>query len=352
VRIPFLKPVIPAVFLALGLLFLVVSTWVLISVSGLPDVRFLADPGLSFKITVRGWQGEARLFTVGPRNPSWTPLEAVPESFRKAVMAGEDFSFYSHNGVDWFEVREAIRKDLKEGRFARGASTITQQLAKNLFLSRKKTLKRKLQELVLTRRLEKALIKDRILELYLNVVELGDMIYGVRQGSRRHFGKEPSKMSLRESAFLAAMLPGPRVYDPDRHMDRVMNRADHLLSVMLRGQMITEEEYLLALNEIPHLAGTPIPEDTREDSPPEDGEGSPRAEAGEEVTPVLYGWEKEPEPVPIYNIGETMQEETLDNTPGVNATQDTSFHHASGGTPDRHLDLAPDGTPDRPREME
>jgi monofunctional biosynthetic peptidoglycan transglycosylase len=104
--------------------------------------------------------------------------------------------------------------------------------------------------------MEKTLTKDRILELYLNVVELGDMIYGVKTGARHHFGKQPSELSLRESTFLAAMLPGPKVYDPHRNRDLVMNRSDHLLGVMLKGHMITEDQYLAALVEIP-FAGKP-----------------------------------------------------------------------------------------------
>ncbi|MGD8353449.1 MAG: transglycosylase domain-containing protein, partial [Pseudomonadota bacterium] len=92
---------------------------------------------------------------------------------------------------------------------------------------------------------------DRIFELYLNVVELGDMVYGVGAGARHHFGKRPAGLSLRENTLLAAMLPGPRVYDPERHMDRVMNRSEHLLGVMLKGSMITEDQYHAALVEIP-----------------------------------------------------------------------------------------------------
>ena len=197
------------------------------------------------------WQGRYLPVTVGPQNADWVPLQEIPRDFQNAVMAGEDFSFYSHKGVDWFELRESLLKDFRERRFVRGASTITQQLAKNLFLSRDKTVKRKVSELVLARRMEKTLTKDRILELYLNVVELGDMVYGVRAGARHHFSKQPLELSLREGAFLAAMLPGPKVYDPDRHRDRVMDRSDHLLGVMLKGRMITEDQYLAALVEIP-----------------------------------------------------------------------------------------------------
>jgi monofunctional biosynthetic peptidoglycan transglycosylase len=224
-------------------------------------VVFLSDPGVSIQLKVPDWQGRYLPFTVGPENPDWVPLQRIPLNLQNAVLSGEDFSFYSHKGVDWFELRVSILKDLKERRLARGASTITQQLAKNLFLSRDKTVKRKVSELVLARRMEKALSKDRILELYLNVVELGEMVYGVGAGARRHFGKQPSELTLRQCAFLAAMLPGPKVYDPEQNLDRVMNRSDHLLGVMLKGRMITDDQYLAALVELPFSRGASAPGD-------------------------------------------------------------------------------------------
>lgn len=231
--------------------FLGLLGWILWEVNNLPDVNSLADPDVSFQIEVSDWKGNTAPFTVGPENPAWTPLEEIPMYLRKAVLAGEDFSFYSHHGIDWYEVYQSFKRDIRERRFARGASTITQQLAKNLYLSRDKTISRKIKEIFLTRRLEKALTKDRILELYLNIVELGDMVYGVGEGAMYHFGKRPSELSLRECAFLAAMLPGPRVYNPLKHLNRVMNRSDHILAVMLKGHWITEKEYMEALVEVP-----------------------------------------------------------------------------------------------------
>jgi monofunctional biosynthetic peptidoglycan transglycosylase len=265
VKTPCLKKTLIFFLLVVCLTVTVAGVWTLVTVQGLPDVRSLSDPEGSFTVDVRDWNGRTAPFTVGPRNPSWVPLEEIPLDLQNAVLAGEDFSFYSHKGVDWFELRKSLLKDLRERRFARGASTITQQLAKNLFLSRDKTVKRKVQELALARRMEKTLTKDRILELYLNVFELGDMVYGVGAGARHHFGKKPHELSLRESAFLAAMLPGPKVYDPGQHMDRVMNRSDHLLGVMLKGRMITDDEYLAALMEIPFSEEPSDPVDTELD---------------------------------------------------------------------------------------
>jgi monofunctional biosynthetic peptidoglycan transglycosylase len=210
---------------------------------------------MSMVISVKDWQKRDHRFVVGPRNPRWTPYDAIPPALKKAVVAAEDAKFYRHEGVDYAAMKEAIQADLKNRRFARGGSTITQQLAKNLFLSREKTLTRKAKEIVLAWRMEDALTKRRILELYLNVVELGPMVYGIGRASQYYFGKPPSALTVRECAFLASMLPGPKVYDPYRKMDRVMRRSDRILRRMAAAGMIGEEEYRAALAEVPNLAG-------------------------------------------------------------------------------------------------
>jgi monofunctional biosynthetic peptidoglycan transglycosylase len=167
---------------------LALAVWVAFSLLSLPSVAPLADPRMSMVITVKDWQKRDHRFVVGPRNPRWTPHDAIPPAMRKAVVASEDAKFYRHEGVDYAAMKEAIQADLKKGRFARGGSTITQQLAKNLFLSREKTLTRKAKEIVLAWRMEDALTKRRILELYLNVVELGPMVYGIGHASQYYFG--------------------------------------------------------------------------------------------------------------------------------------------------------------------
>ena len=130
--------------------------WLFLIAASLPQVEFLSNPSTSFRLAVPDWQGRYYPFIVGPENPDWTPLEEIPPDLRNIVLAGEDFSFYSHKGVDWFELRESILKDLRERRFARGASTITPPLAPTLFLTRDKTVTRKISELILARRMERA----------------------------------------------------------------------------------------------------------------------------------------------------------------------------------------------------
>lgn len=240
---------------ALAVIALVLAAWVGVSILSLPSVAHLAKPGVSMTITVKDWHGKDHRFVVGPRNPRWTPYGAIPAAMKKAVVASEDANFYSHEGVDYEAIREAIKADWRKGKFVHGGSTITQQLAKNLFLTREKTLIRKVKEFVLARRLDDALSKPRILELYLNVVELGPMVYGIGHAAQYYFGKPPSALTVRECSFLASMLPGPKVYNPYRKMDRVMKRSDRILRRMLSARMISREEYDAALSEVPNLEG-------------------------------------------------------------------------------------------------
>jgi len=262
---------------ALAVVALALAVWVGVSILMLPPVAPLAKPGASMTITVRDWHRKDHRFVVGPRNPRWTPYRAFPAALREAVVASEDANFYSHEGVDYEAIGEAIKTDWRKGRFVRGGSTITQQLAKNLFLTREKTLIRKVKEFVLARRMDEALSKSRILELYLNVVELGPMVYGVGHASHYYFGKPPSALTVRECAFLASMLPGPKIYNPYRKMSRVMKRSDRILRRMVAARMISREEFDAAISEVPNLEGiarkvektleTPLPEDPPGEAP-------------------------------------------------------------------------------------
>jgi len=282
-------------YAAAGLL-VACAGWIGFSLLTLPSVAPLADPRTSLMITVKDWNRKDHLFVLGPRNRNWTPLSAVPASLKKAVVAAEDANFYSHEGVDYEALKEAIKADIQKGKFVRGGSTITQQVAKNVYLSRERTLTRKFKELVLARRLEDTLTKSRILELYLNAVELGPMVYGIGHASRYYFGKPPPALSLRESAFLASMLPGPKVYDPYRKLGRVMRRSERILRRMYAARMIPEEEYRAALAESPNIAGlerkveetlaAPPPEEPPAEGPPKNGEGAPDCTAVQESAPV------------------------------------------------------------------
>ena len=126
-----------------------------------------------------------------------------------AVVVSEDGSFYDHNGFDWFELRESFKKDMKTGHFSRGGSTITQQLAKNLYLTKEKSLFRKIREAIIASQIEEILTKEEILEKYFNVVEFGPEVYGIRAAAHFYFSKQVSELTVAEGAWLAMLLPNP-----------------------------------------------------------------------------------------------------------------------------------------------
>jgi monofunctional biosynthetic peptidoglycan transglycosylase len=144
----------------------------------------------------------------------WVPLSQMNENIKHAVIAAEDGMFYEHEGIDWYEVKESIKKDIQKGKFVRGASTITQQVAKNLFLSTSKDPIRKLKEIIIASRLEDELSKNRILEIYLNIVEWGDGVFGVEGASTLYFGKHATELNREEAAKMAAVLPSPLRHKP------------------------------------------------------------------------------------------------------------------------------------------
>jgi monofunctional biosynthetic peptidoglycan transglycosylase len=222
----------------------------------LPSVEPLKKRSFSMTIQVKDWQGDYHPFVVGPKNPYWAGGKSIPAEMKWAVILAEDDNFYRHEGIDVKAIKKAIQYDLEKQSLARGASTITQQTAKNLFLSREKTISRKIKEVILAKRMEQELTKGRILELYLNVVELGPMVYGIGHGARYYFGKPASALTPRESSFLAAMLPGPRVaYNPYRNVDKVMKRSDMILKLLRKRGVLSEDEYQRAVAEIPNIAG-------------------------------------------------------------------------------------------------
>jgi monofunctional biosynthetic peptidoglycan transglycosylase len=159
-------------------------------------------------------------------------LDGIPKDVINAVVVAEDGMFWSHNGFDWYEFRESFFRNLREFRFARGASTITQQLVKNLFLSSSKDPVRKLKEWVLTWKMEQTLSKSRILELYLNTIEWGDGVYGVGAAAQRYFQKPVNALTREEAARLAAVIPNPKRYRADSESRYVQSRTTMILGRM------------------------------------------------------------------------------------------------------------------------
>ncbi|MBI4345345.1 MAG: monofunctional biosynthetic peptidoglycan transglycosylase, partial [Elusimicrobia bacterium] len=159
----------------------------------------------------------------------WTRLSQISPHLRHAVVIAEDDMFYRHKGVDWEAVRHAIRYDFQKRRLARGASTITQQVARNLFLSPSRNPLRKVKEMLIAYKLERALTKDRILEIYLNIAEWGVGIYGAQAASRVYFGKDASMLGVEESVALAAALPSPWRLNPPKQTGPKMARRKEVL---------------------------------------------------------------------------------------------------------------------------
>lgn len=153
------------------------------------------------------WKAKGEKTTV---RQVWKPLDAISPHLAKAVVVAEDSTFWSHSGFDFIGIREAMARNLARGRLAAGGSTITQQLAKNLYFSPEKSFIRKLQEALVAIRLELSLPKERILELYLNCVEWGDGIFGAEAAARHHFGVSAARLTPNQAARLAVILPSPR----------------------------------------------------------------------------------------------------------------------------------------------
>lgn len=156
----------------------------------------------------------------------WVSYERIPDSLKRAVIAAEDSTFTAHHGFDWEGMRKAFDKDLRRGRAVAGGSTITQQLAKNLFLSGQRSLWRKGQEAVITLMLEALWSKRRILEVYLNVIEWGDGVFGCAAATRHYFQEPVNALTFPQSAHLASMIPSPRYFDRHGETERLLEKSD------------------------------------------------------------------------------------------------------------------------------
>jgi monofunctional biosynthetic peptidoglycan transglycosylase len=163
---------------------------------------------------------------------TWVNYERIADSLKRGVIASEDANFGEHEGVDWKAIQKARDKNTKRGKVVSGGSTITMQLAKNLFLSGSRSYVRKAQELVITFMLEAILDKERILEMYLNSAEFGAGVFGAEAGARHHFGVSAAQLSAEQSARLAAMLPRPKFYDRNRGSDYLQTRTQWVLRWM------------------------------------------------------------------------------------------------------------------------
>jgi monofunctional biosynthetic peptidoglycan transglycosylase len=199
----------------------------------LPDVRVLAssNPTTTAFMKLRAEEAKRKGRTLRHRH-QWVRYSRISKNLQRAVLVAEDSRFFEHDGVDLEEVRKSIEINMERGGAIRGASTITQQLAKNLYLSPSKDPLRKLRELIIARRLEAALPKARILEIYLNVIEWGDGIWGAEAASRFYFGVTAAALSRDQAALLAGAIINPRVLNPSHPNRRLLARQRIILSRM------------------------------------------------------------------------------------------------------------------------
>lgn len=244
----FSTPVRAAV-LAASFFIVLIILWLVFVLSDLPDVATLKTyrPAAASEVLDRSGLPVAQYFDRAFR--IWIPLAAVPDRVIQAVVTAEDDTFFGHQGVNYKAVWDAFRHDLRKGSFARGGSTITQQMIKNVLLSKNKTLARKVREFVLARRAEDILTKGQILELYLNEVEWGENIYGIEAASRAYFDKHAAELTAAEAALLAGMLPNPRYFNPLNRIEKARDRQERVLFNMFQAKLLTEEEYGAAQQE-------------------------------------------------------------------------------------------------------
>ncbi|MBI2368617.1 MAG: monofunctional biosynthetic peptidoglycan transglycosylase [Deltaproteobacteria bacterium] len=206
----------------------------------LPDVSVLKqrNPKSSALMELRAEEYRQKGIRIA-RQQIWVPYGAISEHLKKAVLLAEDAAFFSHKGVDVNELKEALKKDWETGSFKRGGSTITMQLAKNLYLNPSKNPLRKVKEIIIARQLEQALPKRRIFEIYLNVVEWGRNIYGAEAAARHYFGKSAASLDILEAATLAALLPSPR----DSRQKGALYRRNVILGRLASVGHLSQAEY-------------------------------------------------------------------------------------------------------------
>lgn len=215
-----------------------------------------------------------------PGSKDYVPLKKISKYLRQAVVVTEDSAFWSHRGFDFQEMQKSFEKNLEKGHFARGGSTITQQLAKNLFLSSEKSIQRKFLEAIITLQIERNLSKEEILERYLNVVQFGKDLYGVKDAAQFYFKKSPANLDLIESAFLAFLLPSPEKYSVSFFKKKLTpfarQRLRQIVGNLYRYQDISAEAYQTAIARMDSfLVGgpaLPIPEGLDLNAPEEDSE--------------------------------------------------------------------------------
>lgn len=198
------------------------------------EIKDLEKGFVTTKIDAEGKAG----YSFSKKRPSsWVKLNEVNKLAAHAIVVSEDWAFYQHNGVDVSQVKEAVSEAI-EGERTRGASTISQQVVKNIFLTPEKTLSRKMRELLYTTYMEEHVSKEKILEVYLNIAEFAPGVYGIKAASKHYFKKDPSKLTAREGAFLAMLLPSPKRYSQSFREKKLTDYADQTVNTILDKMVV------------------------------------------------------------------------------------------------------------------
>jgi penicillin-binding protein 1A len=254
--------------------------------------RAFASP-LRATFTAHPAGDEATSVVVGPENPDFVPLSTLPDYVVRAITTSEDAGFFGHHGFDFAELKNAAAAAGQAGRLGRGGSTITQQLAKNLYLSRERTLSRKVKEAFITVALEATTSKARLLEIYLNVIEWGPSLHGIGPAARRYFGKEARMLTPREACFLAVAIPSPlrtsAAVAAGVPPQRFQARLDELLGKLGAVGVLTPEALEAALQEPLAFAGTASVAAPAAPTLQEDEEAYPGESAAPEPAPEARG---------------------------------------------------------------
>lgn len=228
---------------------LLIAASILIFQKEFPDVTVLKSHFV--QITYQGKGKPVKVALNRAPHAGYVRYGEISKAAIGAVIVSEDWSFFSHDGYDAEQLKEAIKEDLVEQRFARGGSTLTMQVVKNVFLSQEKSLWRKLKEFILAIRLDRYVTKQKILETYFNMAEWGEGTYGIGPAARLYFGKSPAQLNAREAAFLAMLLPSPKKYSVSFRSKKLTPFASRMirsiLGKMAKAHYITEEDRAVAM---------------------------------------------------------------------------------------------------------
>jgi monofunctional biosynthetic peptidoglycan transglycosylase len=244
-------------------LFLLLSLFYLLA---MPDISRLAKENprrtAFIEYQEKEWKEKGKKIKV---HQIWVPLSEISPYLIKAVLIAEDDKFWRHEGFDYEAIQKALERDLKAKRLKFGGSTLSQQLARNLYLTPEKSLLRKIGEAIITWRMEKVLSKRRILELYLNVVEWGEGIFGIEAASRHYYGKPSFELTPFEATRLAAILPSPKRYNPLGDQSYVTTRANDIYHIMIQRGIIAPEYEEINENDESSFVEAPSPSSSSEE---------------------------------------------------------------------------------------